>query len=34
MNRDFAKEVLTIFAYGQRGYKNVLKEVIEKYGGH
>lgn len=34
MNRDFAKEVLTIFAYGQRGYKNTLKEVIEKYGGH
>lgn len=33
MNRDFAKEVLTIFAYGQRGYKNALKEVIEKYGG-
>ena len=34
MNRDFAKEVLTIFAYGQRGYKKALKEVIEKYGGH
>lgn len=34
MNRDFAKELLTIFAYGQCGYKNALKEVIEKYGGH